>query len=158
MLKSLFTPQLLWIRTMRKMKKSMSPGFTLVELMIVVVIIGILASIAIPKFGSVIARAKLSELKQALWQIIHIEEAFYYANSRYVGFEYGEAASELGSEQPDASHFTYSFVVADETAYGMENGTDHDINFDDDGNDGLSVDVNGVEDVISGSSGLDFTW
>lgn len=99
-------------------------GFTLVELMIVVVIIGILASLAIPKFSSVVARAKLTELKNGLWHIINLEKAYYPAHDSYVEFAYDANSPELGYNQPVKSHFTYSFVLSrhDRVREGEERG------------------------------------
>jgi prepilin-type N-terminal cleavage/methylation domain-containing protein len=58
-------------------------GFTLIELLIVVVIIGILASIAIPKFSSVKQRAYKTQSIADLGSLRIAEEAFFTDSNRY---------------------------------------------------------------------------
>ncbi|WP_413288249.1 type IV pilin protein [Bdellovibrio sp. HCB337] len=52
-------------------------GFSLVELMVVVAIIGILASLAIPSIGKYMAKARQSEAKTQLSSLYTAEKAFY---------------------------------------------------------------------------------
>ena len=59
------------------------PGFTLVELLIVVVIIGILASIAIPKFGTTKGKAYMAAMRSDLHNLTVAEEAYLYDNRIY---------------------------------------------------------------------------
>ncbi len=58
-------------------------GFTLIELMIVVLVIGILAAIAIPKFQTSKGKAYASTLKADLRNLATAQEAYFYENSVY---------------------------------------------------------------------------
>lgn len=63
--------------------KSKSQGVTLIELVVVLVIVGILASIAIPGYRQYVLRSHRVEAKTALLKIAAAQEKFYLQNNTY---------------------------------------------------------------------------
>lgn len=61
-------------------------GFSLVELMIVVGIIGILATLAMPRFRQFQAKAKMGEAKNNLTHLYTLEQSYQLDNNIYLGF------------------------------------------------------------------------
>ena len=70
-------------------------GFTLIELLIVVVIIGILASIAIPKFAATKDKAKLASVKSDIRNTETAEEAYFSDYATYGTYPQLQTASNL---------------------------------------------------------------
>ena len=62
---------------------SRASGFTLVELMITVAIVGILAAIALPSYSAYIARARRADARTQLVQAAQFMQRFYAANDQY---------------------------------------------------------------------------
>jgi prepilin-type N-terminal cleavage/methylation domain-containing protein len=60
-----------------------SRGFTLIELLIVVVIIGILVSIVVPKFANGKERAMVASMKSDLHNLLTAQEGFYSNGNTY---------------------------------------------------------------------------
>lgn len=75
------------------MKKTVPRGFTLVELIIVVAIIGALSMIGVPTYRRMVQKAKKSEAKVALGALYTAESAFFSEHGAYgtnlqaIGFE-----------------------------------------------------------------------
>lgn len=87
---------------MKQVEKGMNMkknrGFTLIEIMIVVVIIGILASVAIPQYSAYILKGKLAEPRANLSEMRVRMERYFQDNRRY---ENPEDDTECGVSDDD---------------------------------------------------------
>jgi prepilin-type N-terminal cleavage/methylation domain-containing protein len=92
-------------------------GFTLVELMVVVVVIGILAAFGMPKFQSAADKAKAAEALPILSAIAGAQESYRIAHGEYLKLdddEDDENWKKVGLKFPEQKYFKY--VVVDVAA------------------------------------------
>ena len=94
----------------------MKKGFTLIELLVVVLVIGILASIALPQYTKAVAKARATEA-------VVIMNGFTNAIDRYVlanGLEDIDHTKLLQVLDVDLSKFTNHYIVSKESGCGTE--------------------------------------
>ena len=70
-------------------------GFTLIELLVVVLIIGILASVAVPQYEKAVKKTRLTKVIPLVKTLANAEEVFYMSNGYYTG-----NVSELDVDMP----------------------------------------------------------
>ena len=77
-------------------------GMTLIELLLVLALIGILLSLAVPKLLPLIGRTKSLEAQMQLKHILDLEKNYFYINSKYsnnledIGFEQEKLVTQEG--------------------------------------------------------------
>lgn len=93
-------------------------GFSLTELLIVLVIIGILVMIAIPIYQNITTKAKTTEAKIMLGQVETLQKAYYLEHDVYsndleaIGFEQNKLITEDGK-----ARYIIEIEEADETGF-----------------------------------------
>jgi len=79
--------------------KNTARGFTLIEILVAVTIIGILVAIALPNYRDYVLRGKITEATSTLSDLRLRAEKFYGDNRTYVGFN---------QATPGTRYFTYA--------------------------------------------------
>lgn len=77
-------------------------GFTLIELMVVIVIMGILAAVAVPKLFGMIAKSKASEVGPAAGEYVKLQDAYVAEKGIRVG-----NWKEIGYLMQNSSNYWY---------------------------------------------------
>src|SRR5690349_6124898 len=92
--------------------KETSAAFTLIELLVVIVIVGILASIAVPQFSAYRMRGYAAQAVSDLRNCAIAEEAYFLDNEAYLTCD-GDACTELPGIQAISSGVELSIAAAD---------------------------------------------
>jgi len=102
------------IRTEKENPMKKQPGFTLIEVMIVVAIVAILSAVAMPAYTDYVVRGKIPEATSTL-AIKRVQmEQFFQDNRTYVG------APACTADSTTSQFFDFSCAVQTATAYTLQ--------------------------------------
>ena len=107
-------------------------GFSMTELLVVLVIIGVLVLLALPRLMPVVTKAKTTEAKLNLKQVYMLQKSYKFENDKYsadliqIGFEQEKLVSEGGSAR-------YKITIAESELNSFRAIATATVDFDNDG-------------------------
>ena len=99
----------------KKKRNLLEKGFTLVELMIVIVIVGVLSSVALPNFLKQTDKAKATEAKSGITAIIKQAQAGYLEDGAAPKTAIADMTTDYGAPADGVQKFNYAGTWADAT-------------------------------------------
>lgn len=90
-------------------------GFTLIELMVVVIVIAILAAIAIPSYLNQTRKSRRNAAEAAIQQIALLEERYRADNPAYLAASSSANWAKLGGD-PSGTYYAYAVTIASATS------------------------------------------
>lgn len=85
------------------MKKNNQSGFTLIELMIVVAVIGILSAIAYPSYTESVLKGKRAQARAAIAELLQQQERYMTQRNCYLGFSTNTSTGAATPTAPSPS-------------------------------------------------------
>jgi type IV pilus assembly protein PilE len=107
-------------------------GFSMTELLVVLVIIGVLVLLALPRLMPVVTKAKTTEAKLNLKQVYMLQKSYKFENDKYssdlnqIGFEQEKLVSEGGTAR-------YKITIAESELNSFRAIATATVDFDNDG-------------------------
>lgn len=115
-----------------KLHLKKAKGFSLTELLVVLVIIGILTLLAMPVFMPMISKAKSTEAQVQLNHLFTLQQSYFYMHSKYT-----QDLQEVGYEQPtlvsEGGNANYIIEIKDIDPNGFTATATAVVDFDKDG-------------------------
>lgn len=140
-------------------------GFTLIELMIVIAIVAILSSIALPSYSSYVARSKRADARGQLLQAAQFMQRFYAANDQFVvdraGTPIATAMPVSLRQSPSQGTALYALVITASAApagYTLTMAPVAGASMANDPCGSYTLNSSGVRGVTGGTLSLDECW